>query len=152
MEVIDGFNGEYRFLSNFYIHEPINFEGEDYPTVEHAYQAAKTLDPALRATIAALTPAKAKSAGRNVIVRSDWEDIKLSIMLTLLRKKFRSERLAVMLLKTKSAQLIEGNYWHDNFWGACTCQSCCASGQAPGSHLGRLLMQVREELRSALVS
>ena len=43
MEEINRFVGPHRFLSNFW---PvwIRFEGEVYPTLEHAYQAAKTID------------------------------------------------------------------------------------------------------------
>src|SRR4051812_21328901 len=37
------FQGEYRFLSNFWP-ATVEFEGIRYPTAEHAYQAAKTLD------------------------------------------------------------------------------------------------------------
>src|SRR3954468_6821071 len=49
---IDSFQGEYRFLSNFWP-AGVEFEGITYPTAEHAYQAAKTLDVALRKRIAA---------------------------------------------------------------------------------------------------
>ena len=41
--VINDFHNEYFFLSNFYSH-PVVFEGVTYPSNEHAYQAAKTLD------------------------------------------------------------------------------------------------------------
>lgn len=41
--VIDRFSGEYRFLSNFYLAE-VELDGEVYPTVEHAFQAAKSPD------------------------------------------------------------------------------------------------------------
>jgi predicted NAD-dependent protein-ADP-ribosyltransferase YbiA (DUF1768 family) len=41
---ISSFTGEYRFLSNFY---PcvVHLDEEVYPSVEHAYQAAKTVNP-----------------------------------------------------------------------------------------------------------
>src|SRR5690348_9381030 len=58
------FQGEYRFLSNFWPAE-VAYEGITYPTAEHAYQAAKTMDVNERKRIAALpTPAEAKAAGR----------------------------------------------------------------------------------------
>src|SRR6185369_8674281 len=41
------FQGDNRFLSNFFPAEVI-YEGITYPTAEHAYQAAKTLDPEQR--------------------------------------------------------------------------------------------------------
>ena len=38
-----GFRGEYRFMSNFYP-VSVNFNHQWFPTVEHAYQAAKVRD------------------------------------------------------------------------------------------------------------
>ena len=51
MSKIDSFSGEHKFLSNFY---PCNVTLDDigYPSVEHAYQAAKTLNPEERQIIA----------------------------------------------------------------------------------------------------
>src|SRR5437870_4608924 len=70
---IPEFQGQYRFLSNFYPAE-VHFEGLTYPTVEHAYQSAKTLDMNERRRIAALpTPAQAKAAGHSLTPRPDWE-------------------------------------------------------------------------------
>src|SRR6185503_14597055 len=43
MNNIDSFKDEYRFLSNFYP-APVQFDGIRFPTVEHAYQFARTLD------------------------------------------------------------------------------------------------------------
>ena len=146
--MITGFNGKYRFLSNFF-ESPINFEGTEYKTVEHAYQAAKTTDTDLRAMIANADSATiAKRLGRNLVLRPDWEDVKLTIMLTLLRKKFRDHKhLQATLLATNQEQLYEYNYWHDTFWGTCT---CVKHQLTPGANwLGKLLMQVREEIRSS---
>ena len=28
------------------------------------------------------------------------------------------------LLKTGKEELVEGNTWHDNYWGNCTCEKC----------------------------
>ena len=46
--VIDKFDGEYEFLSNFY-NSPIEYQITEYhavmaPTVEHAFQAVKALN------------------------------------------------------------------------------------------------------------
>ena len=55
-------------------------------------------------------------------------------------KKFsQSEELKKKLLDTGDQELIEGNYWNDTFWGVCE-----GKGQ---NHLGKILMQIREELR-----
>ena len=69
--MIKEFKGEYRFLSNFFISE-VRFEGVKYPTVEHAYQASKTLNKEERKTIGMeTTPGRAKRAGRNINLRED---------------------------------------------------------------------------------
>src|SRR5690348_4795118 len=74
------FQGDNRFLSNFWPAEVI-YEGITYPTAEHAYQAAKTLDPEQRKKIAALkTPSEAKTAGRSLKLRDDWETAKFTVM------------------------------------------------------------------------
>lgn len=41
VKIIDSFHGEYAFLSNYY-DSPIFYDGILYPSVEHAFQAAKT--------------------------------------------------------------------------------------------------------------
>ena len=145
-EVIDSFDQEFAFLSNFYP-SPITHEGVEYPTVEHAFQAAKTLDQEERERVrAAATPGTAKRLGRKVALRNDWEQIKIDLMRRLLAEKFKDQKLRSSLLATGRAMLVEGNTWHDNFWGDCRCQRC---GKRQGANmLGNLLMEVREMLKS----
>ena len=139
MDRIDLFDGENEFLSNFYS-SPVEYEGIKYQTVEHAFQAAKTLENHERENIALLpTAGKAKRAGKKVKLRQDWEKIKLQVMEELLRKKFGDKELRKRLLATGNKELVEGNNWKDTFWGVCN-----GKGQ---NHLGRLLMKVREEIR-----
>lgn len=136
---ITSFRGSYRWLSNFYP-AYVEFEGERYPTVEHAFQAAKTLEPRLRRAVRDVaTPGLAKKMGRALQLRPDWEAVKLDVMLNLLRQKFAHIRLLDLLLATGEAKLIEGNTWGDRFWGT-------VDGEGE-NHLGRLLMQVRDELQ-----
>lgn len=145
MKAIRGFTGEYGFLSNF-ARSRIPFDGTDYPTVEHAFQAAKTTDPAERAKIAeAPSPHAAKALGRKVTLRDSWDEyISFDTMRTLLRIKFRDEHLRERLLDTRHALLVETNSWHDGKWGDCVCGS--AQCLAPGTNLlGILLMDVRVE-------
>jgi predicted NAD-dependent protein-ADP-ribosyltransferase YbiA (DUF1768 family) len=79
---IESFTGPFRFLSNFYMCEIIH-EGRFYPSVEHAYQAAKTNDPGAKAAIRfSASPGRAKYEGKKVILRPDWEQVKQDIMLT----------------------------------------------------------------------
>ncbi|MFO0974636.1 MAG: NADAR family protein [Phycisphaerae bacterium] len=136
------FQGEYRFLSNFWLSE-VWFEGARYPSVEHAYQAAKSLDPAERRRVAALaTPADAKRAGRALSLRPDWERAKFAVMEACVRDKFtRHAGLRAKLLATGDAVLEEGNTWGDRVWGVCN-----GAGE---NRLGKILMQVRAELRAA---
>lgn len=152
MDAIDHFSGQYRFLSNFWPCRPgillhRKFCGDDncyYPTVEHAYQASKTLDSIHRDEIfRAVTAGLAKALGKRLRLRSDWDHIKIPIMSDYLRQKFRRDPLRKSLLDTKDRELIEGNHWGDEFWGVCNGKGL--------NHLGQLLMIVRRELRDQSV-
>lgn len=62
-----------------------------------------------------------------------------------LRAKFKDTALQNLLRKTKGFKLIEGNLWHDNHWGSCTCKKRRVC-QLPGKNiLGILLMKIRDE-------
>ena len=109
MTIIDSFRGEYGFLSNFHKCR-VEFEGMVYPSVEHAFQAAKNPDPEYRSLIAAVcSPVTAKRIGKKTQLRPDWEKVKEGIMLELLRSKFFDPVLREKLLATGDAELIEGN-------------------------------------------
>ncbi len=135
LQAIDSFRGKYRFLSNFYETE-IFYDGFVYPTVEHAFQAAKTYDVVERLKICvADTPGIAKAMGRKVKLRDDWDEIRINVMASLLFTKFLKPDLRTALLKTYNTELIEGNTWGDQFWGVC-------DGRGE-NHLGKTLMKVR---------
>lgn len=147
-EPITDFRGEHDFLSNFYP-SPVEMDGAEYSTVEHAFQAAKTHDFARRQAIGeAETPAKAKRMGRRLKRREDWFDVSLDIMEALVRQKFtRYPELGQKLLNTGTVRLIEGNNWGDKFYG---CVWDSQKGDWVGeNHLGRILMKVRDELRGS---
>jgi len=77
---IDSFQDEYRFLSNFWP-SPVDYMGDYYPTVEHAFQAMKTMKAEERTEILkAKTPGEAKRLGRKVTLREDWEERKMGVM------------------------------------------------------------------------
>ena len=143
--MINQFNGPHAFLSNFHP-SPIHFEGIDYPTVEHAFQAAKSNDPETRRTIAAKnTPGQAKRAGgrRGIIKDFDfaaWEAKKVQVMTHLVRLKFADPGLRAQLQATGNQPLIEGNTWNDTFWGV-----NLATGNGK-NHLGLILQQIRSEI------
>lgn len=143
MPTISFFIGDYRFLSNFY---PCIFiyDGTTWPSVEHAYQAAKTFNHVSREQIrTALTAARAKAIGSEVSLRADWHDIRLTVMRELLALKYRrGSVLARHLVATHPALLIHGNHYHDHFWGAVPFEQ-----EWRGTNwLGKLLMDRRAEL------
>lgn len=139
--MITTFTDKYRFLSNFYEPAVVTYDGEEYATTEHAFQAAKTLDVRERQEVQeAPTPGQSKRLGRRVTLRPDWEEIKLDVMLDLVRQKFQDPELRAKLLATDTRPLIEGNHWGDAFWGICNSEG--------SNHLGKILMRVRDEIRS----
>ena len=124
-----------RFLSNFSPARVV-LSGETYATTEHAFQAAKTDDPAQVAAIQrAQTPADAKRLGRTVTLRLDWKEKELGVMADLISQKFRDATLARRLADTGYAVIVEGNTWYDTTWGICDKQGT--------NLLGLLLMAVR---------
>lgn len=140
-ETIDSFWGEYRFLSNFYPSPFRDDNGRLWPTVEHYYQAHKTVDENDFYLISiASTPGKAKRLGSACAKRSDWDEVKTHIMFGALRWKFeQNPDLQQALIDTGDCELIEGNTWGDVFWGYDT---KLGRGQ---NVLGRQLMIIREQ-------
>jgi ribA/ribD-fused uncharacterized protein len=130
------FQGELDFLSNFYPCD-VWFEGVLYPSSEHAFAAAKTLDLQYREAIRQCkTAGQAKRMGREVSLRLDWDKIRVDIMHTILYSKFMDNpELRKKLVKTYPTELVEVNYWGDTFWGVCE-----GVGE---NHLGKLLMELR---------
>lgn len=141
--VIDRFMGEWRFLSNFAPCPWIVFEEDVYPTVEHAFQAAKTDDTRVRDLIRkARTAGHAKRMGRVTRLPAGWGELRVQIMRDLLWQKFSPKRqpdYLLGLLRTGDVMLIEGNDWGDRFWGVCDGQGA--------NMLGQLLMDIRRERR-----
>jgi ribA/ribD-fused uncharacterized protein len=140
--MISKFWKEFSFLSNFF---PVNieFNGKIFPSVEHAYQAAKTLDKDEQEKIrVSLSPGKAKRLGKKVKLREGWNKVKLQLMENFLRQKFDNISLKQKLLNTKGHELVEGNNWGDKFWGCSLNPDGTFSGQ---NHLGLLLMRIRDE-------
>ncbi|WP_243013225.1 NADAR family protein [Cryobacterium zhongshanensis] len=134
-----------RFLSNFwFVPQGVSFDQMTGPTVEHVFQAAKTLDRHQRGAILnARTALEAKTLGQKVDLRPDWEFLKLGVMAALQGSKYSDPQLAALLIATDNAHLEEGNHWHDTFWGVCSCSAHDAVGE---NWLGRLLMIKRSLL------
>jgi ribA/ribD-fused uncharacterized protein len=137
---IDVFDGENSFLSNFY-YAPIIYNGKKYSSTEVAYQAAKASNESDKNKFNSTTTSiEAKKLGRKIKLRDDWELIKDKIMYEICLIKFTTHpELKEKLLATGDAELIEGNYWNDVYWGVCE-----GIGR---NKLGKILMKIRSELR-----
>jgi len=137
---IISFSREYRFLSNFWPCQVIGPSDLIYPSVEHAYVAAKSLDASIHTHVSnLLTAGKAKRFGRDLELRSGWNDIKLPLMRHYVSQKFADPTLFNMLRSTGKVELIEGNTWGDTYWGQCP----IGAGR---NHLGKILMAIRDDI------
>lgn len=77
--------------------------------------------------------------------RPNWDDVKVGIMLDILRAKAaQHEYVARKLLSTGHRTLIE-NSWRDDYWG-------WGPNRDGKNMLGKLWMQVRDELRGNISS
>ena len=137
--MIDKFEGRYAFLSNFF-EAPVKFHGLRFRNNEAAFQSMKTSD---REQFVNLRANEAKRLGRKVKLREDWESVKDNIMYEIVVEKFKQNQdLKFKLLDTGDAELVEGNWWNDTYWGVC---------EGVGENkLGKILMKVREELRNEI--
>jgi len=159
------FRGAYRLFSNMF-QVPVAWgDAVTAPQLwacnELPYVLAKTLSAEERERgIAVFERAEARDAeraglairrwGRRLTLRPDWEVTKRSVMLALVRDKFaRNAALGEALIATGERPIEEGNSWGDVYWGIAR-RAVPARGIRVGdgeNHLGRILMQVREELR-----
>lgn len=138
-ELIDWFSADYSWLSNFHP-STIVYLGKRYATVEHAYQANKTVIDELSEMIRlAPNPGAAKRMGKVVPIRDDWETFKLTLMKELIHLKFENPLLQSLLLQTGQATLVERNTWGDRFWGVFK--------DVGENHLGKILMLERDRIR-----
>lgn len=134
---ITSFNGEYRFLSNFYP-APLEFGGIMFPTSEHAYQASKSVDVDLWIEFSKIsTPGKAKRVGQLIQKRPNWNIVRYKMMQNIIHQKFKyNPDLKERLLSTSPAILEEGNTWGDVYWGVCN--------GVGDNNLGKILMEYRD--------
>jgi len=139
MSEIKGFSGKHAYLSNFY---PVKvpYGGIVFPTVENAYQAAKTEKQEERILFQSMTPGQAKRAGKKLVLDiEDWLLRRDMIMEHLIRYKFSVNiPLLIALKSTGKAYIEETNNWGDTYWGVCN-----SIGK---NKLGRILMKIRDEL------
>lgn len=140
MAKITSFSGSFRFLSNFYPCKVV-YEGIEYPSSEHAYVAAKTDNQLQKLAISEIpSTSDVKRFGRQIKLKDNWDDIKISIMKNIVEAKFdQNPDLMKLLQETRNYELIEGNNWGDRFWG----QSPLGNGR---NELGKILMSVRDDI------
>lgn len=134
MEPITSFRGEYGFLSNFY-DALVMYECSMYPSAENAYQAAKTLNILDRENFKTISASQAKALGKKIDLRPNWNSVKDRVMFDVVYNKFSRAPFRQKLIATGDAELIEGNTWHDTYWGMCN-----GVGE---NKLGKILMNVR---------
>lgn len=139
--MINNFRGDYYFLSNFYPCK-IVIDGITYDNAEAAFQSFKCKNRVDRFKFSGINGPSAKKLGRKVELIDDWEHIKNQIMHQVLIEKFyQNVDLRNMLISTGDEMLVEGNKWHDNYWGWCTCDRC--ANKVKQNKLGYILMDVR---------
>ena len=128
----------FGWLSNFH-REPITVDRKKCATVEHYYQSCKAKDPKVQEWIRnapnAFQAMKAGDSLRPKELTENWNGTKIGVMLKGLRVKFKDPELKRKLLATGDLPIHEDSS-SDMFWGVL--------GE---DMLGRLLMQVRAELR-----
>lgn len=130
------FKNKYYFLSNMYPCDiEVVFDGKKYnfTCVEAAYQAHKCPDRV--SEFVQLNGYEAKRLGKRVELRSDWNEVKVDLMKTLIKQKFSNKELFKQL-KTIEGEIVETNNWGDTFWG-----KCYGKGQ---NVLGQILMEIRD--------
>ena len=125
---------------------PLEAFGMTFRTPEHYYQAMKAAVAIDAVKIAeAETPFKAKRMGRRVIIRPDWEIVKIEVMRVAQRHRFSDKGWRDKLLNI-GGDIVEWNNWHDNYWGDCVCEKCKkVNGR---NELGKILMGIKSELIS----
>ena len=140
--MIKEFKNQYFFLSNFYEY-PIYYNKLVFCNAEAAFQAQKVINEKDQYKFINLNASQARKLGKTVQLRKDWEEIKDNVMYEIVKRKFTTNKeLQQKLLETKEKKLVEGNWWHDTYWGV---DSKTGIGQ---NKLGKILMKVREEVKN----
>lgn len=142
----DDFGG----LSNMAPGFPILLHGHRIRTSEALYQAcrfphAPKIQQMIIAEASPMT-AKMKSKPFREQTREDWDDVRVAVMKWCLRIKLLSnwEKFSFLLQATGERPIVEDSN-KDDFWGALLNESGMFEGR---NVLGRLLMELREKLRS----
>ena len=134
---------EFYVFSNFSSFK-LDWGGYLWMTSEHAYHSEKFYDhpdiiEQLKETRSAHEAMKLAYANKDKY-RNDWDDVKLKIMKEILRAKVEQHSyVRKKLLESGDKELIE-NSWRDSYWG-------WGPNKDGANHLGKLWMEVRDEIR-----
>jgi predicted NAD-dependent protein-ADP-ribosyltransferase YbiA (DUF1768 family) len=139
------FRDKYSFLSNSYKCS-VEWEGILYPSVSHALSATLTEHKKERIKISETKNiSDVKKFTKDFQVTDKWTRNKYQLMYDLVLKKFLTDSmLEFKLLCTEGAKLVNGNHWHDNINGVCSCRECI--GKPSENRLGEILTRVRRVL------
>lgn len=136
------FRDEYYFLSNMYpapVTVVIGARSFTFSCAEAAFQAQKC--PERAGEFLNIDGFAAKRLGYRVSLCDNWDNMKLGWMCKVLEAKFtQNKELAKKLIATGDTELVEDNTWKDTYWGR-------YNGYGE-NHLGKLLMEIREELQA----
>ncbi len=139
--MIESFTGPYANFSNFAPCE-VELWGKTYPSVEHAYQSAKSHGEEWKALCQTEANAgKIKRASKHIVHIKEWRDINIQLMRNLVWQKFNKEPYKTLLISTGDMYIQEGNWWNDTFWGI-----NLKTGYGKNV-LGYILMEIRTALK-----
>lgn len=143
-------SGRFGGLSNMAPGFPLVVNGVPIRTSEALYQACRFphMPEVQRRIIGQRSPmtAKMRSKPHRKNSRPDWNQIRVSVMRWCLQVKLAQhwDKFAELLLATENRPIVEESR-KDNFWGAKPVKNGTLVGR---NVLGRLLMELREKLRS----
>lgn len=140
MDKIDSFKGEYSWLSNMASCKPFMIKGIEYNSVENWYQASKTHNLGVKQRMAKMNPYQVKEYGGVISKRSDWEQVKIEVMQVGIDYKFSQPNFKNLLINTGTAEIVEGNFHGDTFWGV---DNRTGKGH---NHLGKMIEMKRIEI------
>lgn len=134
---------EFYVFSNFSSFK-LEWNGVLWMTSEHAYHSEKFEDSELleqlQDTRSAHDSMRLAYANRDKY-RKDWDNVKLEIMKKILKAKVQQHPyVKKKLLESGDKELVE-NSWRDLYWG-------WGPNKDGENHLGKLWMEVRDEVRS----
>lgn len=159
--VIKALSKSFGSFNNFSINRnrdgnPILFQvrGKAVKSAEHGFQLLKAIEGPRPYSIRQLeliekiqkaaSAKEAKALGQQVEIAADWQTRRVSIMKEVLAAKFQQRQLREKLLATGTCQIEHANNHGDQFWGT-------VKGEG-ANMLGKLLMEVREDIRSGMTS